>query len=85
MSTFRREGNPDQRISKDMFMNKLLAALVAGLFAVGAFAQQAEPTAAPAAAAPKVAKHAPAKKHAAAKKHKVRHVAKAHTAAAKKV
>lgn len=62
-------------------MNKLLAALVAGLFAVGAFAQQAEPAAAP---APKVAKHT-AKKHVAAKKHKVRHVAKAHTAAAKKV
>jgi len=62
MSTFRREGNPDQRISKDMFMNKLLAALVAGFFAVGAFAQQAEPAAAPAAAAPKMAKHAPAKK-----------------------
>jgi len=64
-------------------MNKLLAALVAGLFAAGAFAQQAEPTtAAPAA---KVAKHASAKKHVAAKKHKVRHVAKAHTAASKKV
>jgi hypothetical protein len=84
MSTFRGKGNPNQRISKDLFMNKLLAALVAGLFAAGAFAQQAEPaTAAPAAA--KVAKHASAKKHVAAKKHKVRHVAKAHTAATKKV
>jgi outer membrane lipoprotein-sorting protein len=84
MSTFRGKGNPNQRISKDLFMNKLLAALVAGLFAAGAFAQQAEPTtAAPAAA--KVAKHASAKKHVAAKKHKVRHVAKAHTATAKKV
>jgi uncharacterized membrane protein (UPF0127 family) len=39
--------NEYQRIS---FMNKLLAALVAGLFAAGAFAQQAEP--APAAATP---------------------------------
>jgi hypothetical protein len=64
-------------------MNKLLAALVAGLFAAGAFAQQAEP--APAApATPKAAAHASAKKHVAAKK-KVRHVARAHTAAPKKV
>jgi hypothetical protein len=84
MSTFRGKANPDQRISKDFFMNKLLAALVAGLFAAGAFAQQPAPAAAAPATA-KVAKHAPAKKHAAAKKHKVRHVAKAHTAAAKKV
>jgi hypothetical protein len=66
-------------------MNKLLAVLVAGLFSAGAFAQQAEPTTAAPAAAPKVAKHAATKKHVAVKKHKVRHVAKAHTAAAKKV
>ncbi|MGJ7567459.1 hypothetical protein ACSFBM_26650 [Variovorax sp. GB1R11] len=65
-------------------MNKLLAALVAGLFAAGAFAQQPAPTTA-APAAPKVAKHVSAKKHVAVKKQKVRHVAKAHTATAKKV
>ena len=83
MCTFHREVIQINDI-KGFLMNKLLAALVAGLFAAGAFAQQAEPTtAAPAAA--KVAKHASAKKHVAAKKHKVRHVAKAHTATAKKV
>ncbi|MDH6594532.1 nucleoid-associated protein YgaU [Variovorax sp. TBS-050B] len=65
-------------------MNKLLAALVAGLFAAGAFAQQPAP--APKVEAPAAAVHKakPKAKHA-VKKHKVRHVAKAHTAAAKKV
>jgi hypothetical protein len=67
-------------------MNKLLAALVAGLFAAGAFAQQTEPTPkmdAPVAAAAHKAKQ-PAKH--AVKKHKARHhAAKAHAAAAKKV
>jgi len=53
-------------------MNKFLAALVAGLFAAGAFAQ------APAAAAP-----APTAKHAKKSKHAVKHVTKhkAHRAA----
>ena len=50
-------------------MKKLFAALVAGLVAFGAFAQQPEPAAAAPAAAATKAK-APAKKHAAAKKHK---------------
>jgi len=59
-------------------MKKLFAALVAGLVAFGAFAQQ---PAEPAAAAPAVTKaKAPAKKHAAAKKHKSHKVAKAHVA-----
>ena len=65
-------------------MNKLLAALVAGLFAVGAFAQQPAPAPKPEAPAATVHKAKAKTKHA-VKKHKVRHVAKAHTPAAKKV
>ena len=66
---------------KGFLMNKLLAALVAGLFAAGAFAQ----TPAPATAAPAAPVAHKAKVKHTAKKHKVRHVAKAHAAAAKKV
>ena len=66
---------------KGFLMNKLIAALVAGLFAAGAFAQAAEP--APAAPAAPAAHKAKAKHT--VKKHKVRHVSKAHAAAAKKV
>jgi hypothetical protein len=80
MWTFHREVVQINDI-KGFLMNKLLAALVAGLFAAGAFAQAPEPASA-APAAPAV--HKAKAKHA-VKKHKVRHVAKAHTAAAKKV
>ncbi|MET3440167.1 hypothetical protein ABIC94_000913 [Variovorax paradoxus] len=68
-------------------MNKLLAALVAGLFAAGAFAQTPPaPAPAPAPAAPAVVHKAKQPAKHAVKKHKARHhVAKAHTAAAKKV
>ena len=79
METFRREVIQINNL-KGFLMNKLIAALVAGLFAAGAFAQAAEP--APAApAAPAV--HKAKAKHT-VKKHKVRHVSKAR-AAAKKV
>jgi hypothetical protein len=54
-------------ILKENFMNKLLAALVAGFFAVGAFAQAAAP-AAPAAAAAPAAKKEEKKAAVAAKK-----------------
>lgn len=55
-------------------MNKMIAALVAGLFAVGSYAQPHGPVHAP------VAKHAKhAKKHVTHKhKHVVRHARKAH-------
>jgi len=79
METFRREVIHINNL-KGFLMNKLIAALVAGLFAAGAFAQAAEP--APAAPAAPTAHKAKAKHT--VKKHKVRHVSKAH-AAAKKV
>lgn len=80
MEAFRREVIHINNL-KGFLMNKLIAALVAGLFAAGAFAQAAEP--APAAPAAPAAHKAKAKHT--VKKHKVRHVSKAHAAAAKKV
>lgn len=83
------------KLQRDMFMNKLLAVLIAGLFAADAFAQQAATTApAPApstavpapsampAAAPAPAA-APVKKQATTKKRKTRRAAKSQAATAK--
>ena len=81
MEAFRREVIHINNL-KGFLMNKLIAALVAGLFAAGAFAQAAEP--APAAPAAPAVHKAKAKAKHTVKKHKVRHVSKAH-AAAKKV